>query len=185
MERELVHFLEEHGVSSARRAQQYCGDAGTADIICEELNSFHIESKGTKSATLTKSILLSWYKQICADCLDKIPVIFNKPNNGEWVGICRLEDYRKIRYEHCGISPLVGKSINIQEKFESFKLSLKLKPGVSYVNTVYAYEVHEDRIIIIQQADCLLWSMRYYEKNKPKVIILPQTPPLDPKPPTP
>ena len=86
IELQLAHWLQKQGCSSARRAQQYAGYSGTADIHCDELSSFHIECKGTKSPILTRSNLKAWEEQLARDCpLNKMPVLFWKANGENWM----------------------------------------------------------------------------------------------------
>lgn len=44
-EREAAEYLRSIGFTSARRAQQYCGNAGTSDLHVDELPNVHIEVK--------------------------------------------------------------------------------------------------------------------------------------------
>lgn len=89
VERDLVKFLKENGCPSARRTEQYCGASGdAADVVADELSHYHIECKGTKSKVLNYSTLTSWLEQIKRDCPKyKVPVIFWKANNAEWIVI--------------------------------------------------------------------------------------------------
>lgn len=87
VERMLVIFLKECGIASARRTEQYCGNTGDAsDVVADELPSYHIECKGTKSQVLNYSKLKAWLAQLKTDCPSgKIPILFWKANGVDWV----------------------------------------------------------------------------------------------------
>lgn len=100
VERLIVNWLKSHGVSSARRTQQYCGasEGETSDIQAHiELPMWHLECKGTKSATVPDCILKEWLAQIKRDCPEgKIAVILHKPNGRDVRALMRLADYSKV-----------------------------------------------------------------------------------------
>ena len=91
-ERELAAILRGYGYNS-RRGQQYCGANGDADVI--GLPWLHIESKRTERLDLYGALA-----QAKGDAKDgKIPVVFHRRNNCEWVAIIRLEDFMQIYRE--------------------------------------------------------------------------------------
>lgn len=92
-ELELVQFLRDHG-HEARRAQQYCGAAGTEDIT-HNLHGIYLECKRTE-----KGNVYAWLDQAIRDSgfnvagplPKKMPVVAHRRNNREWIAVLRLED---------------------------------------------------------------------------------------------
>lgn len=86
VERLVVDWLKENGCPSARRSVQYCGRGGeSADVLCDELSDWHIEVKGTASASVPRSHALKWYEQVKSDCPQgKKPILIHVPNNHAW-----------------------------------------------------------------------------------------------------
>ena len=86
-ELELAKFLEAKGFS-ARRGQQFAGGSDSPDVICPDLNGYHIECKRVESLNL--------YKAMAQSIKDangkKIPLVIHRKNDQDWVAIIRLED---------------------------------------------------------------------------------------------
>jgi Holliday junction resolvase len=86
-ERELANKLKEHGFT-ARRTQQFCGKAGDSDVVCEELDSYHIEVKRVQNLNVDKAI-----DQATRDCGDKTPIVCHRKNNRPWLVTMYIEDF--------------------------------------------------------------------------------------------
>ena len=88
-EREAAHALNAvlpH--AKARRAQQYCGHATAADLVCEGLPGIMVEVKRKQALNLHKTMDKS-----LEDCIDEqTPVIIHRKDNCEWLLTVRLED---------------------------------------------------------------------------------------------
>jgi Holliday junction resolvase len=89
-ERELSHFLHEHGFP-ARRGQQHSGGADSPDVICEGLDDIHFECKRVERGALE-----AWMAQAKRDCGTRIPVVAHRRNRGQWVASLPLEDFLKL-----------------------------------------------------------------------------------------
>ncbi len=86
-ELELVNILKDRGLT-ARRTQQYSGTDGTSDVICEELNDFHIEVKRDERLNVQKALT-----QAENDSTDKIPIVAHRKNREKWKVTLYLEDF--------------------------------------------------------------------------------------------
>ena len=86
-ERELANRLKELGFS-AHRGQQFCGANGDADVVCEELSSYHIECKRVQNLNLHDAM-----SQAVRDGKDKTPVVIHRKNNKPWLVTMFLEDW--------------------------------------------------------------------------------------------
>ena len=86
-ERELANKLKEHGFT-ARRTHQFCGKAGDSDVVCEELDSYHIEVKRVQNLNVDKAI-----DQATRDCGDKTPIVCHRKNNRPWLVTMYIEDF--------------------------------------------------------------------------------------------
>lgn len=94
VELEVVNWLKANGLTDVRRSQQYNGQAGDADIVGNDVEEFHIESKGTKSCNLNKSTLKKWHNQLEVDNKHgKFPVIFFKGNSCNFILLVPLDKY--------------------------------------------------------------------------------------------
>lgn len=79
-ELEWVNFLKNKGLD-AHRSQQFCGKAGDADVICEELKMFHFEVKHVEKLNLYAAM-----EQANSDAGEKkIPVVAHRRNREEWL----------------------------------------------------------------------------------------------------
>lgn len=106
VERDLANWLKLKGCSSARRSSQHCGkptngttgEIDNSDIIVpDELPNWHIESKATKSPSITCSKLKSWIAQIRQDCpAGKLSVILNVANGWPVTAIMTSDVYKAV-----------------------------------------------------------------------------------------
>lgn len=100
VELELVHFLKDNGLASARRSEQHNGCEGLSDVLVPELPHFHIESKGTKPSELPQSKLRDWIVQMDRDCpSNQIPVLFWKANGKEWTVLITHGNFARANLE--------------------------------------------------------------------------------------
>ena len=89
-ERELANRLKELGLT-ARRGQQFCGANGDADVVCEELSSYHLEVKRVESLNIHDAI-----SQAVRDGKDKTPVVVHRKNGKPWLVTMFLEDWLTV-----------------------------------------------------------------------------------------
>lgn len=92
-ELELAKVLRGYGYET-RRTAQYCGNTGdAADMV--GLPGVHIECKRTESLRLYDAVA-----QAKRDATGgKIPVVFHRKNNCEWLAILPLDEFMKIYRE--------------------------------------------------------------------------------------
>lgn len=83
-EREAAALLRDMGFPEARRAQQYCGAAGTADVLIDA--PFHIEVKNTAKACLPE-----WIAQASRDSKGQPWIIMWKRARDGWYVIAKAE----------------------------------------------------------------------------------------------
>lgn len=93
-ERELASKLKDYGYD-CRRGQQFCGANGDADVI--GLPGIHIECKRVERLNLDTA-----YAQAKSDCKDKIPAVFHRKNNSQWMITMSLDDFMSIYAEWSG-----------------------------------------------------------------------------------
>ena len=86
-ERELARRFREQGYD-CRRGQQYNGLEGE-DVV--GLPGVHVECKRTERFHLYDAI-----DQAKRDANGKIPVVFHRKNNSEWVSVMTLDDWFKL-----------------------------------------------------------------------------------------
>ena len=89
-ELELAHILQRYGYS-ARRGQQYSGANGDADVI--GLPGIHIEVKRVESLNLYKAMEQAMND---SDGTGKIPTVFHRKNNKQWLVTMNLNDWIKL-----------------------------------------------------------------------------------------
>lgn len=93
-ELELARKLKDYGYDT-RRTAQYCGNTGdAADVV--GLPGIHIECKRTEALRLYDAV-----DQAKRDsgATGKIPVVFHRKNNCEWLAIMPLDDFMTIYRE--------------------------------------------------------------------------------------
>ena len=93
-ERELAEFLRDLGFE-ARRGQQFSGGGDSPDVV-HNIPGIHIECKRVETGNLYK-----WLAQAKCDALaDKIPVVFHRRNDSDWVVVLDAKDFLGImRYQ--------------------------------------------------------------------------------------
>lgn len=89
-ELDLVHKLQELGFSEARRTAQYCGKAGTSDVI--GLPGVHCECKAVQRLNIWEALLQS-KRDSEADGNSDIPAVFFKRNRSGWYVAMPLTDF--------------------------------------------------------------------------------------------
>lgn len=92
-ELEVVRLLKDKYLT-ARRTQQFSGKAaGTSDVLCEELNNFHIEVKRDEHLNIEKAMQQSIRD---SEKENTIPTVFHRKNKEEWKVTMRLEDWLNL-----------------------------------------------------------------------------------------
>ena len=92
-EREVVHFLRDHGFE-ARRGQQHRGGPGSPDVI-HSIPNLHIEVKFTERFSLYPAM-----DQADEDAGDgEVPVVFHRRNSERWVVIMDASDFLRVMKE--------------------------------------------------------------------------------------
>lgn len=92
-ELDLVHKLQELGFSEARRTAQYCGKAGTSDIV--GVPGVHVECKAVQRLNIWEALSQS-KRDSEADGKGDIPAVFFKRNRTGWYVSLPLEDFVKL-----------------------------------------------------------------------------------------
>lgn len=85
-ERQAAKYLSEKLHIYARRSQQYCGAAGTADLYTD-LDAVHWEIKAAEKLNIHNAIA-----QAVRDGGDKIPLVLHKKNRTGWLLTMRADD---------------------------------------------------------------------------------------------
>jgi hypothetical protein len=89
-EREIAHYLRDHGYSEARRGQQFKGGADSPDVL--GMKGFHIEVKRVERLDLNAAM-----EQSIRDAAEnEIPVVFHRRNNDYWKATMRLDDFMEV-----------------------------------------------------------------------------------------
>lgn len=88
-ELDLVHKLQEFGFE-ARRTAQYCGKAGTSDVV--GLPGVHCECKAVQRLNIWEALLQS-ERDSAADGNGDIPAVFFKRNRSGWYVAMPLADF--------------------------------------------------------------------------------------------
>ena len=89
-EREAAAELNRLFGLEARRAQQYCGDAGDADLI--GIEGIHVEVKRVERFHIHPAL-----EQADSDRkAGETPLVLTRQNGKSWVACCYLEDLPKI-----------------------------------------------------------------------------------------
>lgn len=107
-ELELARKLKEYGYD-VRRSVQYNGkaDDGEADLV--GLPGVHVECKRTERLNLYEAL-----DQAKRDSKEtgRIPAVFHRKNNCEWVAILSLDDFMRIFAEYDAGMSLKGREEN-------------------------------------------------------------------------
>ena len=89
-EREAAAFLNENVPNAqARRAQQYSGTEGSADLIAQGLPSLWLEVKQRQTMNLHR--IMDESEESCGELT---PVILHRKNNTEWLVTFKLDDIK-------------------------------------------------------------------------------------------
>lgn len=92
-ERELAFILRNNYGYNTRRAQQYCGMNGDADIV--GLPGIHIECKRVERLDLDAAM-----SQSISDAREgEIPAVFHRKNHADWRVTLGLDDFMTIYNE--------------------------------------------------------------------------------------
>ena len=86
-EREVAALLREHGFE-ARRGQQYSGGPDSPDVV-HSIPNVHIEVKRCERFNLYEALDQAEAEQD----FGKMPVVFHKRNNREWVVVLKAKDF--------------------------------------------------------------------------------------------
>ncbi len=92
-ELDLVHKLHEFGFTEARRTAQYCGKAGTSDVV--GLPGVHCECKAVQRLNIWEALTQSERDSV-ADGNGDIPAVFFKRNRTGWYVAMPLTDFVKL-----------------------------------------------------------------------------------------
>ena len=84
MERQALHF--------ARRAQQYCGKAGDADLVLEA--PLHVEVKRTER--LSPYQFIDQAKRDCKPASGRAPIVLMRSNNRPWLVMMEASDWVRV-----------------------------------------------------------------------------------------
>lgn len=91
-ERELAKKLCEYGYN-VRRTVQYNGKAEEGEADLKGLPDIHIECKRTERLSLYDSVDQA---KRDSSTTGKIPVVFHRKNNCEWLAIMPLDEFMKL-----------------------------------------------------------------------------------------
>lgn len=89
----LVHALRDAGFPEVRRTAQYCGKAGTSDVV--GLPGIHIEAKNVERLNIWEALSQS-KRDSEADGNGDIPAVFFKRNRSGWYVAMPLSDFARL-----------------------------------------------------------------------------------------
>lgn len=89
----LVHALRDAGFTEARRTAQYCGKAGTSDVV--GIEGLHVEVKNQERLNIWSALAQS-QRDTEADGNGDIPAIFFKRNRSGWYVALPLPNFIKL-----------------------------------------------------------------------------------------
>lgn len=92
-ELDLVHKLQEFGFLEARRTAQYCGKAGTSDVV--GIPGVHCECKAVERLNIWKALVQSG-RDAEADGKGDIPAVFFKRNRSGFYVAMPLKDFVRL-----------------------------------------------------------------------------------------
>lgn len=102
-ERDLCHSLKETlGWKTVRRSQQFCGNAGDADLIAEEAPNLFIESKMVEKLNVTLAMAKAVEQSGGA-----LPILCHRKKRTNWLVTVRLEDLLALSKMVVSASPQV------------------------------------------------------------------------------
>lgn len=89
----LVHALRDAGFPEVRRTAQYCGKAGTSDVV--GLPGIHIEAKNVERLNIWEALSQS-KRDSEADGNGDISAVFFKRNRSGWYVAMPLSDFVRL-----------------------------------------------------------------------------------------
>lgn len=89
----LVHALRDAGFTEARRTAQYCGKAGTSDVV--GIEGLHVEVKNQERLNIWSALAQS-QRDTEADGKGDIPAVFFKRNRSGWYVALPLPNFIKL-----------------------------------------------------------------------------------------
>lgn len=89
----LVHALRDAGFTEARRTAQYCGKAGTSDVV--GIEGLHVEVKNQERLNIWSALAQS-QRDTEADGNGNIPAIIFKRNRSGWYVALPLPNFIKL-----------------------------------------------------------------------------------------
>lgn len=89
----LVHALRDAGFTEARRTAQYCGKAGTSDVV--GIEGLHVEVKNQERLNIWSALAQS-QRDTEADGNGDIPAVFFKRNRSGWYVALPLPNFIKL-----------------------------------------------------------------------------------------
>lgn len=92
-ELDLVHKLQKFGFSEARRTAQYCGKAGTSDVV--GIPGVHCECKAVQRLNIWEALAQS-ERDSQADGKGDIPAVFFKRNRSGFYVAVPLKDFVRL-----------------------------------------------------------------------------------------
>jgi hypothetical protein len=95
-ERDLANAFKELFGWTARRTQQFCGQAGDSDVVIEELPEVFVESKMVESLSIVPTM-----RKAVEQCKGKLPVICHRKKQTEWLCTIRLTDLERFARMIC------------------------------------------------------------------------------------
>ena len=90
-EREVANWLSSRGCP-ARRGQQFSGSPDSPDVVCGgALDGYHLEIKRVEAFSLYPAM-----EQAARDCGSKVPTVWHRRNNKDWLVVMRAEDWLRL-----------------------------------------------------------------------------------------
>lgn len=89
----LVHALRHAGFPEVRRTAQYCGKAGTSDVV--GIEGLHVEVKNQERLNIWSALAQS-QRDTEADGKGDIPAVFFKRNRSGWYVALPLPNFIKL-----------------------------------------------------------------------------------------
>jgi Holliday junction resolvase len=86
-ERDLCHALKETLGWDARRSQQFCGNAGDADLIVDQAPGLFVESKMVEKLNVTQAM-----EKAVEQCGGALPILCHRKKRTDWLVTVRLQD---------------------------------------------------------------------------------------------
>lgn len=90
-ELEAAVLLQQLGLA-ARRAQQYCGKAGDADLVLDA--PLHVEVKRTER--LSPYQFIDQAKRDCKPASGRAPIVLMRSNNRPWLVMMEASDWVRV-----------------------------------------------------------------------------------------